>query len=420
MRQRSLAVALAVLLAATAAAVPAIGQGAVRVFVDGEPVIFDQPPVIQGSRVLVPLRGIFEKMGATVEWQPVTRSVVAARGSTLVELQIGSRIARVDGRPVTLDVPAMIIGGRTLVPLRFISESLGARVDWNPATRTVLITSSGVALPPAQPPAAQPTPPPQQATIRGVITSVVLAQTAQDQPRITIEMGNIATTIRITTETAITRVETSTSTGGSVGVAALRPGDDAEVTFAGGVATRIRATYTMTTGRIEALASASRTIVLTDGRAIRYVPTVAVLVNNQIAAGGVAVLRAGQVVELRLNPTTKEAWEVNVISGAAQVPGQMTLTVNQPRQGQTVGNPIRVAGVTAPNSRVDVAVTWFLGIPVGSGSVTANAEGRFRVDVPVTIIQPNTVYLITVTAAHATLGTEQRQFTVIVSPEARQ
>lgn len=420
MRQRSLAVALAVLLAATAAAVPAIGQGAVRVFVDGEPVIFDQPPVIQGSRVLVPLRGIFEKMGATVEWQPVTRSVVAARGSTLVELQIGSRIARVDGRPVTLDVPAMIIGGRTLVPLRFISESLGARVDWNPATRTVLITSSGVALPPAQPPAAQPTPPPQQATIRGVITSVVLAQTAQDQPRITIETGNIATTIRITTETAITRVETSTSTGGSVGVAALRPGDDAEVTFAGGVATRIRATYTMTTGRIEALASASRTIVLTDGRAIRYVPTVAVLVNNQIAAGGVAVLRAGQVVELRLNPTTKEAWEVNVISGAAQVPGQMTLTVNQPRQGQTVGNPIRVAGVTAPNSRVDVAVTWFLGIPVGSGSVTANAEGRFRVDVPVTIIQPNTVYLITVTAAHATLGTEQRQFTVIVSPEARQ
>lgn len=415
MRQRSLAVALAVLLAATAAAVPAIGQGAVRVFIDGEPVIFDQPPVIQGSRVLVPLRGIFEKMGATVEWQPVTRSVVAARGSTLVELQIGSRIARVDGRPVTLDVPAMIIGGRTLVPLRFISESLGARVDWNPATRTVLITSSGVALPPAQP-----TPPPQQATIRGVITSVVLAQTAQDQPRITIEMGNIATTIRITTETAITRVETSTSTGGSVGVAALRPGDDAEVTFAGDVATRIRATYTMTTGRIEALASASRTIVLTDGRAIRYVPTVAVLVNNQIAAGGVTALRAGQVVELRLNPTTKEAWEVNVISGAAQVPGQMTLTINQPRQGQTVASPIRVVGVTAPNSRVDVAVTWFLGIPVGSGTVTANAEGRFRVDVPVTIIQPNTVYLITVTATHGTLGTEQRQFTVIVSPEARQ
>lgn len=422
MRQRSLAVALAVLLAVTAAMVPAIGQGAVRVFVDGEPVIFDQPPVIQGSRVLVPLRGIFEKMGATVEWQSATRTVVAVRGSTLVELQIGSRIARVDGRPVTLDVPAMIIGGRTLVPLRFISESLGARVDWNAAARTVLITSSGVALPPSQPPAAQPTPPPQQATIRGVITSVVLAQSAQDQPRVTIETGNIATTIRITTETAITRVETSTSTGGSVGVAALRPGDDAEVTLAGDVATRIRATFTMTTGRIEALASASRTIVLTDGRAIRYVPTVSVLVNNQIAAGGVAALRAGQIVELRLNPTTKEAWEVNVISGAAQTGqlGQMTLAVNQPRQGQTVASPIRVVGVTAPNSRVDVAVTWFLGIPVGSGTVTANAEGRFRVDVPVTIIQPNSVYLITVTATHGTLGTEQRQFTVIVSPEARQ
>lgn len=420
MRQRNLAVVLAIVLAVTTVTVPAIGQGAVRVFVDGEPVFFDQPPVIQGSRVLVPLRGIFEKMGATVEWQPATRTVLAARGSTLVELQIGSRIARVDGRPVTLDVPAMIIGGRTLVPLRFISESLGTRVDWNAATRTVLIASSGVAAPPPQPPAAQPPQPPPTATIRGVITSVVLAQSPQDQPRITIESGNIATTIRITTETAITRVETASSAGGSVGVAALRPGDDAEVTLAGDVATRVRATYTMTTGRIEAIASASRTIVLSDGRAIRYVPNVTVLANNQVQAGGVAALRPEQIVELRLNPTTKEAWEVNIITGAAQPGqlGQMTLTVNQPRQGQTVGNPIRVAGVTAPNSRVAVAISWFLGIPVGSATVTANAEGRFRVDVPVTIIQPNSVYLITVTATHSTLGTEQRQFTVTVSPEA--
>lgn len=420
MRQRNLAVVLAIVLVVTTVTVPAIGQGAVRVFVDGEPVFFDQPPVIQGSRVLVPLRGIFEKMGATVEWQPATRTVLAARGSTLVELQIGSRIARVDGRPVTLDVPAMIIGGRTLVPLRFISESLGTRVDWNAATRTVLIASSGVAAPPPQPPAAQPPQPPPTATIRGVITSVVLAQSPQDQPRITIESGNIATTIRITTETAITRVETASSAGGSVGVAALRPGDDAEVTLAGDVATRVRATYTMTTGRIEAIASASRTIVLSDGRAIRYVPNVTVLANNQVQAGGVAALRPEQIVELRLNPTTKEAWEVNIITGAAQPGqlGQMTLTVNQPRQGQTVGNPIRVAGVTAPNSRVAVAISWFLGIPVGSATVTANAEGRFRVDVPVTIIQPNSVYLITVTATHSTLGTEQRQFTVTVSPEA--
>src|SRR5512134_4202107 len=121
-------VLLAVFLAAGSIAAPVAGQSAVRVLVDGDPVMFDQPPLIEGSRVLVPLRGIFEKMGATVEWHPASRTVLAARGTTLVELTIGSRIAKVSDRPVTLDVPALIIRGRTLVPLRFISESLGAQV----------------------------------------------------------------------------------------------------------------------------------------------------------------------------------------------------------------------------------------------------------------------------------------------------
>jgi hypothetical protein len=166
---RVITVAVIAALAASLAAAPARGQGAVQVFVEGEPVAFDQPPIIEGGRVLVPLRGIFEKMGATVEWRPTTRMVVAARGNTLVELTIGSRIAQVNERPITFDVPAMILRGRTLVPLRFISESLGARVDWHPAARTVLITM-GAAGPP--PPATPPSAPPAVSTLRGVLTSV--------------------------------------------------------------------------------------------------------------------------------------------------------------------------------------------------------------------------------------------------------
>ncbi len=416
MRITALALVL-VLALAVAVAPPAVGQGVVRVFVDGEPVAFDQPPIIQGSRVLVPLRGIFEKMGATVEWNAATRTVVAARGNTLVELSIGSRIAKVNGRPVTLDVPAMIIGGRTLVPLRFISESLGAAVEWRAESRTVLISSSGQAITPppaAQPPAAQP---PATSTLKGVITSVVLAQTATEVPRVTIESGNIATTIRITTETAITRVETVSGAGGSVGVAALKPGDDAEVTLAGDVATRLRATYTMTVGKIEAIARASRTLVMTDGRAIKYVSNVIVLANGQPASGGVDALKATQVVELRLNPTSKEAWEINIITGASQVPTptQMTLEVTAPKAGATVSNPIQVAGTTAPDARVDIVVTWFLGLQVGRQTVTANDNGRFGVRVPITVVSTNSPYLITVTATHPRLGQEQRQFTVLVS-----
>ncbi|MGH2361418.1 MAG: copper amine oxidase N-terminal domain-containing protein [bacterium] len=126
-----------------------VSAQAVRVLVDGDEVAFDQPPIIMGSRVLVPLRGIFEKMGATVDWTASTRTVEAARGNTLVVLKIGSRIARVNDRPVTLDVPAMVVRSRTLVPLRFISESLGANVEWREEARTVLISSPG--QPVAQP-----------------------------------------------------------------------------------------------------------------------------------------------------------------------------------------------------------------------------------------------------------------------------
>lgn len=411
----TLSLAVAVILMAAALGLPAWSQSTVRVFVDGDQVAFDQPPIVQGSRVLVPLRGIFEKMGATVEWHPQTRTVLAVRGNTLVELQIGSRIARVNDRPVTLDVPAMIVRGRTLVPLRFISESLGANVEYRAESRTVLISTSGQ---PSPPPSGGPPPsqPPAGQTIKGVITQVGLAQQVGDQPRITVESGNIAYRIGITTDTAITRVEVNSNTGGSVGVAALRPGDDAEVTTRNGVATRVRATYQMTSGKIEAIARAGRTLVLTDGRSIKYVSNVAVTANGQAAQGGADALKAGQVVEMRLNPTSKEAWEVNIITGAAQVPSpnQMTLTVAEPKPGETVSNPIEVRGRTVAGSRVEITVTWFLGLQVGRQVVTANDEGRFNTRVPVTVISPNSPYLITVTATHTAFGQEQEQFTVIV------
>lgn len=160
---RSIAVALTVSLALAVAAVPAVGQAAVRVFVNGEQVVFDQQPIVIGSRVLVPVRGIFEKMGATVVWIPDTRTVRAQRGTTSVELRIGSTAALVNGATVALDVPAQIVGGRTLVPLRFISESLGAQVDYNAGTRTVAIATVGAVPPPPGP--TPPPPPPGQITL---------------------------------------------------------------------------------------------------------------------------------------------------------------------------------------------------------------------------------------------------------------
>ena len=133
-------VIVGVMFAATGrCAPPGIG-----VTVDGTPVQFARvgPQVAQG-RVLVPLRGVLEQMGAFVGWDSATRSVIAQKGDRDVVLPVGSRTATVNGKPVTLDVPATIVMGTTMVPLRFLGEALGAEVKWNGATRTVEITSAG-------------------------------------------------------------------------------------------------------------------------------------------------------------------------------------------------------------------------------------------------------------------------------------
>ncbi|MBN9414393.1 hypothetical protein ABS71_19710 [bacterium SCN 62-11] len=115
----------------------------VQTTLDGRPLNFDQPAVMQDGRVMVPLRGIFESLGADVLFDNATRTIKATKGDRVVELALGSREAMINGQMSYLDVPASSIGGRTLVPLRFVSEALGADVRWSPATRTVAMSSGG-------------------------------------------------------------------------------------------------------------------------------------------------------------------------------------------------------------------------------------------------------------------------------------
>ncbi|WP_027356720.1 stalk domain-containing protein [Desulfofundulus thermocisternus] len=119
---------------------------AIAITIDGERLSCDAPPVTEQGRTLVPLRAIFEALGARVEWDDRTRTVTGIKGGTTIKLVIDQRTAYVNGKPVTLDVPGKILSGRTMVPLRFIGESLGAKVDWNETKRTVIIvTGSGSA-----------------------------------------------------------------------------------------------------------------------------------------------------------------------------------------------------------------------------------------------------------------------------------
>lgn len=125
------------------AAVAVCSAQRIHVQVNGEAVSFPnaQPQYING-RVLVPLRGVFEQMGASVDWNPQTRMVSANKAGSNVELRIGDRTALVNGGTMNLDVPAMIVNGSTMVPIRFVSEALGAQVGWLEAEHLVTISTT--------------------------------------------------------------------------------------------------------------------------------------------------------------------------------------------------------------------------------------------------------------------------------------
>jgi len=115
----------------------------IQVFIDGNPLQLDVAPVLEQDRTLVPLRAIFEALGAEVEWDQAQQRVAATKGSLALSLQIGSRKALKNGIQVDLDVPARLLNNRTMVPLRFVGEALGAEVAWDGEKRRIDITSGG-------------------------------------------------------------------------------------------------------------------------------------------------------------------------------------------------------------------------------------------------------------------------------------
>lgn len=111
----------------------------ISVMLNGSKIFFDQDPVIDSDRVLVPLRAIMEATGAELTWNE-GGEVTVLKDGTKIELKIGEKQAFLNGEKCDLDVPAKIISGRTLVPVRFISQCLNYDVEWNQDTQTVTIS----------------------------------------------------------------------------------------------------------------------------------------------------------------------------------------------------------------------------------------------------------------------------------------
>lgn len=117
----------------------AAGATEVALVVNGSPVRADVPPRILSGRTMVPIRIVSENLGAQVDWDAASRSIAIRRGQRRVHLAVGQTEAVIDERPVALDVAPVILDGRTLVPLRFVGEALGAEVAWDEASRTVSV-----------------------------------------------------------------------------------------------------------------------------------------------------------------------------------------------------------------------------------------------------------------------------------------
>lgn len=113
-----------------------------QVSIDGQMVVFDVAPIIDNGRVLVPLRAIFEQMGAKVEWDDAAKTATAVKGDITVVVKLGSAAPTINGAVKNIDVPAKIIeGGRIMAPLRFVCEAFGGTVSWDADTYTASVNT---------------------------------------------------------------------------------------------------------------------------------------------------------------------------------------------------------------------------------------------------------------------------------------
>jgi hypothetical protein len=114
----------------------------VSVTINGVKQVYAQSAVVTSGSTLVPMRAIFEKLGATIMWSQTSSTVTATKGDTVIKLTIGNQTAYVNGSPVKLSSKPQLVNGNTMVPLRFVSEALGGSVTWDQANKTVKIINT--------------------------------------------------------------------------------------------------------------------------------------------------------------------------------------------------------------------------------------------------------------------------------------
>jgi hypothetical protein len=176
-----------------------LGDDSIKTFVNGKALVTDVPPFVQSGRTLVPVRAIVASLKANVQWDPTTQTVTIQRGDNTIELQIGSNEYLLNGEKGTIDVPAILKNGRTFLPLRAISQLLGAKVDYE-SEGNIAVVEDGAS--------ATGTDSSTQTAVSGTDTTSQTGTTSTDTTTQTAVSGTDATS-----QTGTTSTDTTTQAG---------------------------------------------------------------------------------------------------------------------------------------------------------------------------------------------------------------
>ena len=139
--KRILSLILALTIVISMFAVVVMASDEIKVMLDGNKLVFDVLPQIIDGRTMVPMRKIFEEIGAEVLWDGDTKTITATKDDITVKMQIDNKVINVSGKDISLDVPPMLVDSRTLVPARAVAESFDLKVEWDDETKTVYIST---------------------------------------------------------------------------------------------------------------------------------------------------------------------------------------------------------------------------------------------------------------------------------------
>jgi hypothetical protein len=354
---------------ATAAPPPKREEAPVRaiaIVVNGEELPRDPAPRIVNGRLLVPVIRIYGALGIGISRDGET--IVASAPGKRIAIAIGSDRAQIDTRPVVMDAPARTIDGATYVPLRFVADSLGAQVSYNPKARQVEVISTIV----GRTPGLEQHLPSGSTQLVGDVSAVDLTSSPAS---ISVVRGPSVRTIALTSEVRVVVQDVVTRTEAPGSLDDVHVGDAVSVVLRpDGRVARIVARYASRAGTIAAVSPSQ--FVLRNGYVVTPDKTTQVTLNGNSAQTG--DLKVGDSVTVRLNPDTGEKRQIIASrelpstpqpSGAVQIT-QVTVDARRPLKS---GDVLSVTLTGTPGGRA----SFDIGTYVNAVPMTERAPGIY-------------------------------------------